>query len=204
MVNCLARRAESDCTPLIDGLNPRSWNTSRAPVLGEAIGQTFRARDTVITRLTFWRPPNFPSVIGAHLFITAVDTTRVPPRPDTHSILLDGPTVHVYDSTPPGQLIRMDFVLTPPLALPRPGLYAWFLQAEDCWQGQPWIIIANDNNPYPDGIYWITGDVRVGCYLRGVYGGEEAVDLIFQIEYCHSTPTPVFPRSWGSVKVLYR
>ena len=199
-----ARSVEADCVLVSNGLDPLSWNGSASTLLGEAIGQTFLARDTLMTILTVWRPPNTRSVIGAHLYITAVDTTWTPARPDVHQILLNGPTVRVYDSDPPGQLIQMDFVLNPPLALPRPGLYAWFLQAEDCWQGEPWIITARDDNPYLYGIYWYTGRVDHPCYLRDVAGGTETTDLIFRIEYCRPDPTPVRGDSWGHVKVIYR
>jgi hypothetical protein len=153
--------------------------------------------------MTFWRFPNNRSVVGAHLFITSVDTTWSPPRPDTRFILQDGPTVTVYDSDPPGQLIEMSFLIDPPLILARPGRYAWFLQAEGCDQGDVWDIIADDRNPYPDGISWLTGRANAGCYLAQVEGGEDVTDLIFRIEFCTAT-TPTIPASWGALKMIYR
>ena len=193
------------CVPVHAGLDPAIWDVSRGPILGDALGQVFLAEDTLITRLTVWRRPNNRSVIGAHLYITAVDTTRNPPRPNTGAILLDGPTVHVYDSDPPGQLIEMPFVIDPPLALPRPGLYAFFLQAEDCDQGDAWEITASDQNPYPYGIYWVTGIVTSTCALRGVEGGGDNDDLIFDIEFCRpDATTPTLKSSWGRIKTIYR
>jgi hypothetical protein len=196
--------ADTDCTFVHVGLDPAIWNASASTFLGEAVGQTFLARDTLISRLTVWRPPNLPNVLGVHLFITGVDTTRNPPRPNTGDILLDGPTLHVYDSDPPGQLVELSFVLDPPLSLPRPGLYAFFLQTEDCNQGE-FDIIANSGNPYPYGIYWQTGRVSSPCYLRGVAGGGDILDLIFDIEFCRPDQlTPVLKRSWGQIKSIYR
>jgi hypothetical protein len=197
--------APTACVPESIGLDPAIWNTARGTFLGHALGQTFLATDTLITRLTVWRPPGDRSVLGVHLFITAVDTTRTPPRPIASQILLDGPTLHVYDSDPPGQLVELSFVIDPPLALPRPGLYAFFLQTEAC-NGGEFLIIANDQNPYPHGIYWITGRVTVlPCFLRSVAGGEDNADLLFNIEFCRpDQTTPVRPSTWGQVKVRYR
>ena len=79
-----ARSVEADCVLVSNGLDPLSWNGSASTLLGEAIGQTFLARDTLMTMLTVWRPPNTRSVIGAHRYITAVDTTWTPARPDVH------------------------------------------------------------------------------------------------------------------------
>ena len=197
--------ADPVCVPVHAGLDPKIWDVSRGPISGDALGQVFLAEDTLITRLTVWRRPNNRSVIGAHLYITAVDTTWTPPIPVTRQILLDGPTLHVYDSDPPGQLIAMPFVIDPPLALPHPGLYAFFLQPEDCDQGDAWEITASDQNPYPYGIYWITGTALNSCYLHGVAGGGDNDDLIFDIEFCRpDATTPTLKSSWGRIKTIYR
>ena len=208
LATCLAsppvHLAGTGCVADTIGLDPSIWTTGRGTFLGRALGQTFLAVDTVITRITVWRPPNIIDVVGAHLFVTTVDTTRVPPRPVTQGILQDGPTVTIRDSDPPGQLIRMDFVIEPPLKLPRPGLYAFFIQREGCDAGET-RLIASDANPYPYGIYWITGRViSPPCALAPVDGGEDYTDLIFQIEFCDTHATPVRARTWGEVKQLYR
>ena len=194
--------AGAGCMADTVGLDPSIWNTGRGTFFGRALGQTFRAEDAVITRITVWRPPNIIDVVGAHLFVTTVDTaTR---RPVTQGILQDGPTVVVRDSDPPGQLIRMDFLIEPPLVLPRLGIYAFFLQREACDSGET-RIAASSNNPYPYGIYWITGRTIFGpCALRSVDGGSDNTDLIFEIEYCKTDVTAVRARSWGELKMLYR
>jgi hypothetical protein len=190
------------CQPVHVQLDPATWDTAREPFLGRAVGQSFVAPDTVITRITVWRPPNNRSVIGAHLYVTGADENG---RPDVAQMLLDGPTVRVFDSTPSGQLIEMSFSLDPPLLLPMPGTYAFFLQAEACHQGAVWMIAASNANPYPGGITWITGRVaEYPCYLRSVDGGGDNSDLLFDIEFCDTHPTPVRRQTWGELKVIYR
>ena len=110
----------------------------------------------------------------------------------------------VRDSDPPGYLIRMDFVLDPPLALPHPGLYAFFLQLEACDAGEI-SFIASDHNPYPDGIFWLSGRVTtLPCFLRQVDGGEDSTDVIFEMGFCRAASTPVRRHTWGKLKVIYR
>lgn len=194
--------AGSPCDPTHVRLDPAIANTSRSPINARALGQTFLAEDTVITRITIWRPPNFPSVVGMHLYVTGVSANLIP---DVSQMLLDGPTVTVYDSDPPGQFIEVPFVLNPPLVLPAPGTYAFFIQPANCSSGAVWYIVANNTNPYPYGFYWNTGRVVSSpCHLRGVDGGEDLTDLLFDIEFCDTHPTPVRSRSWGEVKVIYR
>jgi hypothetical protein len=120
-----ASLAQGACFDYSLSLRPTVIAGSRFAFSGEWIGETFQARDTVITGMTFWRPATDRSAIGAHLWIAAVDSSFSPPRPNVSEILLDGPTVTVYDSNPPGQTIEMPFVIDPPLALPRRGQYAW-------------------------------------------------------------------------------
>jgi hypothetical protein len=195
-----AGAADPECAHI--RLDPSIWNTSRTSDLGSAIGQTFLAEDTVITRVTVWRPPNNRSVVGAHLYITGVDANG---RPDVGQILLDGPTLTVFDSAPPGQFIELSFLLDPPLALPSPGTYAFFLQNAGCLTAAAWQIVASNANPYPSGMHWLTGRVdNSPCHLRAVIGGEDNTDLLFDIEFCSSGITSSHAKSWGSLKVIYR
>jgi hypothetical protein len=199
------RAIASDCVRDTVGLPLALGNNERGTLLGGAIGQTFRAVDTVITRITVWRPANDVDWVGTHLFVTTVETAETPPRPITQGILQDGPSVYVHDdSANPGQPIRMDFVIDPPLRLPSPGLYAFFLRRDGCDLGET-RIVASTANPYPDGIYWVTGTVAyLSCYLRSVVGGGDNDDLIFEIEFCRDATTPMSRRTWGQVKILYR
>jgi hypothetical protein len=194
--------ADPECAPFHIRLDPSIWNTSRSPIGATALGQTFLANDTLITKITVWRPANTPSVWGAHLYVTG---TNVSGRPDVQQILLDGPTVIVHDSSPPGSIIEMPFVLDPPVRLPRPGVYAFFLQPEGCTPGAVWMILANDADPYPYGLYWITGRVdNPPCHLRAVDGGSNNTDLLFDIQFCSTAATTVRTGPWGRLKVIYR
>ncbi len=193
--------AASACQPRVVELDTASWNVSRGTFFGRAVGQSFYAPETLLSMITLWRPP-WANSLGGHLFITEVDESLSPPRPNTREILLDGPTVEVFDSNPPGQLVEMPFVLDPPLALPRRGLYAFFIQAESCNPGEI-RFIADTLNPYPSGISWITGRALSFCGLAPVAGGEDNADFIFRIEFCDAT-TPVRRKSWGQLKTIYR
>ena len=201
--NSWASPADSACELSHVRLDPAIWNIRSGTFLGRAVGQTFFAPETLISSLTVWRPPNQPSAVGVHLFVTEVDTQLA--RPQANPPFFDGPTIIRYDSDPPGQLIEMRFVLEPPLALPHRGLYAFFLQAAGCWPGEI-NFIANNTNPYPHGIHWITGRVEQPppCYLRGVDRGNDSADILFDIEFCGSGSTPTLPTSWGRLKVIYR
>jgi hypothetical protein len=135
--------ARAECVPDAVGLALSLGNNERGTLLGDALGQTFRAVDTLITRITVWRPANNVNSVGTHLFVTTVDTVQVPPRPITQGIIQDGPSVYVRDdSGNPGQPIRMDFILDPPLALPHPGIYAFFLRRDGCDLGETRIVAS--------------------------------------------------------------
>ena len=192
--------AVADCSPVTVGTDTTSWNDSYGTALGQAIGQTFLARDTLISRLTLWRPPRNATIWGNHLFITEVDSTL---RPDTGHILQDGPSVAVRSDGV--HLTRMDFVLDPPLALPRPGHYAFFIQRDFCDDGET-DLIANDNDLYPDGWFWTTYRTSGGttCYLPPATGPFGYSDLIFRIEFCRDASTRVRQATWGRLKVIYR
>jgi hypothetical protein len=199
-----ARDAAADCTEAIAGNDTTSWNSARGTFLGEAVGQTFYALDTLITRVTVWRAPNNIDYGGARLFVTAVDTVNFdPPEPNTHSILQNGPTVLVPDSDPPGLPIRMDFILDPPLILSHPGSYAFFIQTEGCDPGEI-IIIGKYPGTYPYGDHWLTArTTTLPCALMPAWGRED-FDLCFEIEYCREVTTPTHRETWGRLKVNYR
>jgi len=194
----------ADCTPAIAGNDTSGWNSSRRTFLGKALGQTFFTVDTLISRITVWRYPNNVHYGGDRLFVTPVDTVDyAPPKPITQSILLSGPVVFVIDSNPPGLPIRMDFLLDPPLALPHPGMYAFFVQREGCDAGET-AIIADEPGRYAPGNYWRTGQTSfLPCYLPSADVWED-LDLCFEMEFCRGVSTPVHGASWGQLKVIYR
>ena len=200
-----ARGAAGDCEPVNAGNDTIGWNTVRTTFLGEAVGQTFYAFDTLVTRITVWRPPNDPlGAIGNRLFVTTVDSTIFHPRePNTRNILQNGPTVFVLDSDPPGLPIQMDYILDPPLALPGPGTYAFFIQREGCDAGTT-PIVAKEPGTYSHGVVWYTGrTTTLPCALMPTWAWED-LDFCFEMEFCRTATTPVHRQSWGRLKVIYR
>jgi hypothetical protein len=143
-------------------------------------------------------------MIAAHLYVTAADAANSPrPVPLTHEILLDGPTVGVFDSDPPGQLIPMVFVVDPPLVLPHKGIYAWFLQPENCAPGAAWYVCADTSDSYPSGDAWTTIRTFGECHLPTLEGMEDHQDYIFEVQYCDAA-VPTRRRTWGELKLIYR
>lgn len=189
-----------DCSPVYAGVDTVGWYTGRGTLLGDALGQSFFASETLISRITVWRPPININSVGTRIFITTFDTTRMVPV--TQGIIQDGPTVFVRDAG--GEVIEMNFVFDPPVALPRRGTYAFFLQREYCDTGETDLIVKTDD-PYPFGIYWITGTVAfLPCHLRAVAGGEDYTDLAFEMEFCVDDATPTLRWTWGELKIKYR
>jgi hypothetical protein len=200
-----ARQAVArDCIYTVAGYDTTGWNTAGGTFLGNAVGQTFYAADTVIDRITLWRYPNNRTSTGNHLYVTTVDTVNYdPPRPITQGILQDGPVVLVVDSDPPGLPIRMDFLLDPPLVLPHPGTYAFFIQREGCDAGET-RILGQQPGTYPLGTFWRTTRTSFQpCYLPRADTWVDT-DLCFEMEFCRNPSTPVRGESWGRLKVIYR
>jgi len=162
------------------------------PILGEALGQTFLAADTLIQSITVWRPiPPDTNVFGIHIWITTTDATG---RPVATGVIQNGPTLSIPfgDNVHP---IRYEFVFDPPVALPRPGLYYFALTADPCFGF--WDILYDDRNDYPDGEAWENGRTQ-DCHLRIQPTGFPSVDLVFTIAFCHAT-TAVKGTSWGGL-----
>ena len=83
-------------------------------------------------------------------------------------------------------------------------MYAFFLRTEFCSLAS-WYIVANNANPYPFGMYWLTNRVdNPPCHLGNIIGAEDTTDLLFDIEFCSTRVTQIGPRSWGTLKVIYR
>lgn len=199
-----ARTSAADCTHVVAGYDTVGWNTANPTFLGKAVGQTFYAADTVVSRITVWRYPNDVDGLASHLFVTAVDTVNyVPPKPITRGILRDGPEVFVPNSDPPGLPIRMDFVLDPPLVLPNPGTYAFFIQRAGCDAGET-RILARQPGAYPNGTSWDTGRTSfLPCFLASADQWLD-MDPCFEMEFCWNASTPAREQSWGRLKVIYR
>ncbi len=189
------------CAPVTIGLDTSQANTSGGYFLGEAPGQTFLARDTLIHSLTVWRVASqYYSLYGMHLYITETDSTGTPL---VNRVVQDGPVVF----NPYGDGIHptpFQWVFDPPVALPRTGRYAFFLEIYPC-QIYYFDVLGREEGGedlYPDGHYWST--TRSGlCLPEAPVSSYPTGDMIFQIEFCDSS-TPVRPMTWGRLKMMYR
>ncbi len=189
------------CTPVTVGLDASQANTSASPFLGEAPGQTFMARDTLIRSLTVWRVAvEDTNLYGMHLYFTNTDSTGTPL---VNQIVINGPTVYnpYGDGIHP---IPFQFVFESPVGLPRPGEYAFFIAITPCIPGGYFDILGRMSTAdlYPDGHFWWTGRSAT-CSLHGLKSNPVA-DLCFEIEFCHAATTPVRRQTWGQLKQRYR
>src|SRR6266487_1766626 len=163
------------CTGPTIGVDTSLADGRDGPILGEAVGQTFLATDTLIQSITIWRPiPPDTNVFGIHIWITTTDATG---RPAVGGIIRNGPTLSIPygDNIHP---VRYDFVFDPPQALTRPGLYYFALTADPCFGF--WDILQDDHNDYPDGEVWENGRTQ-DCHLRIQPSAFPNDDLVFSI-----------------------
>ena len=189
------------CHPVPAGLDTTQANTSGGWILGESLAQTFVASDTLIRSLTVWRVPNQAGgVWGMHLRLTTTNALGVP---RTDEVIFDGPDVFNTggDGIHPTPF-RWDF--DPPISLPSPGTYAFFLTIAPCrWWGYFDVLgRESTDNAYPGGHVWWTPRL-FDCSLDGPLNQNLQADMIFTIEFCDVT-TPVRGKTWGEVKAIYR
>ena len=188
----------STCSPesiLVD----TSLSTGSGDLIwGKAWGQTFVAKDTLIQSAVVWRiPPEHNDPSGMKFWITEVDSSG---EPHTHLVVYEGPTISVVsaDSTRP---TKIEYVFDPPISLPRPSQYCFWVQ-EVC-TGYVDLLIDGLNG-YPGGWLWQTfrSDFD-GCILRDYPQSFGGADLVFTLVFC-DTPTPTRRATWGELKVRYR
>jgi hypothetical protein len=193
-----ARGLETPCARDTIGLDPSQAGNSAGAVLGDSPGQTFFAADTLILSLTVWRvPEEWNNGIGLRLYVTETDSTG---RPDNFKVLQNGPTIvnRHGDGVNPTPF-RWEF--DPPLALPGPGTYAFFIAQDPCLVYFDLIGTSEGAGLYPDGCLWTSGR---GCYLSGYPRPFCLADLIFQVEFCTDRITAIKTESWGTLKLIYR
>ena len=166
---------------------------------GEAGGETFFARDTLIHSIAVWRPSiETPNGAGFKLWITRVDSTGAP---NIDAVILSEPVQQFIfgDRVHP---IKMQWSFDPPFALPGVGEY-YFTVQDYC--GGFWDLLVNRDNAFTDGSAWRSEQTcRTDCRLRTFPDSFVMYDLIFTIEFCHNTLTPTLKKSWGRLKLLYR
>jgi len=159
------RAASVPCSIVAVGIDTSQATSSVSPLLGEAPGQTFFARDTLIHSLTVWRVASEDTnLFGMHLWITRADSTG---KPLLNQIVLNGPTVYnpYGDGIHP---IPFQWVFDPPLTLPGSGHYAFFLALSPCILGY-FDVLAREApvDVYPDGHYWRSARDAT-CAVSGV------------------------------------
>jgi hypothetical protein len=156
----------------------------------------------LIRSITAWIGNGGNSWSATRLWITPTDSAG---RPMDWVWLFRSPVYNVPPiSYPEHRWNKAKFTFDPPLSLPGPGLYAFFLQ--DPCGTSIWMPFVT-GNPYPGGAMWATGRAGpVGCDLSGpaFQQGLLGRDLAFEVEFCRETITSVRRKSWGQVKSIYR
>ena len=189
--------AADSCEMTVGLDTTRADASSGSTTLGSAVGQSFLAPTSSIRSITVWRVWQQDSLLfGLRLFVCKVDSTGVP---ITSSPILNGEllTVPFGDGIHP-QAFRFSF--DPPLVLPGPGQYCFFIQVDPCiaWSD----ILADEDNEFADGELWRTAR-SLSCSLRPSPTRIAQSDLCFEIEFCDAA-TPTKRSSWGEVKARYR
>jgi len=188
------------CSPVTVGMDSSYANGSESSVaLGEALGQTFYASDTLIESVTIYRYPTpNPNDEGWHLLILGTDSAGAP---NTANIIMDGPTSYAVngDGVHP---VAINFEFSPPFALPHPGEYELAFLGDPC-DGTA-IQMINGNNAYSGGCYWLhPRSAIIGCKVRSGPLQLADWDMIFQIRFCELA-VPAESGTWGSIKARYR
>ena len=189
------------CSPVSVGTDTSSSNSACAFMIGQACGQIFEARDTILEAVTVWRHPGC-NITPLRLYVMELDSTGAP---DVNRILRLGPTVQNVcgDSI---HAVRFRFELDPPLSLPRPGHYEFAVQTAPPYCDFGGSMLADTRDLYPGGAAWEHNRSFLGysdCPLVAAQPLSSSTDLIFQLEFCEP-PTPVRRTSWGDLKVRYR
>jgi len=188
---------EPPCATVTIGLEPSQAGNSGGAVLGDSPGQTFVAADTLMRSLTVWRVASqATNGIGMRLYITETDSTGFP---ELRRIVQNGPTI-VHTDGDGVNPTPFHWAFDPPLALPKPGVYAFFLAQDPCLAHFDILTTAKGPGLYNGGNAW--GSAR-GCYLTG-YPYAANGDLIFQIEFCSDEVSKTASSSWGKLKLIYR
>jgi hypothetical protein len=120
--------------------------------------------------------------------------------PNVGDVILSGPAPVVIgdDDVHP---TKIQYVFDPPLGLPEPGQYAFYIQPECAFLY--FDLLAVNTGDYLGGRAVSTIRPR-NCELPPASYFSPQYDLLFNIEFCPSTVTPIQRRSWGGVKLIYR
>ena len=151
----LAAPATADeCTPSMLGV-PVEQATGSTGLLMSGVGQTFEARDSLITSLTVWRVASeTPWGVGFVPYIYALDQNGTP---DPTQVLYAGPRLLVPEGDGVNP-IEHTWEFEPPIALPARGTYALFIFPDPC--GGLYVDLPAVSTPggdaFPGGRGWYT------------------------------------------------
>jgi hypothetical protein len=185
------------------GIDTAFANNSAGDILGESVGQTFFAPETLLRSLTVWRVVEQTNLgIGIDPYIVEADSTGFPL---TGHVIQHGPAMFVLhgDGVHP---VQFTWEFDPPVRLPRRGTYAFFLQVPQSQCPGYFDVLGREDdleNFYPEGQVWLSRRTDA-CTLRSNPDSFPNADLIFTIEFCRETPTAVRHGSWGRIKSMYR
>ncbi len=186
----------AQCMPKESQLDTTRVSTVGSMWLGQAIGQTFLASDTLVRAITVWRiAGQDTNLFGIRVMIARTDSLGRP----TTDVLFSGQTLVVpYGDGLHHTPFRFEF--DPPVVLPSRGLYEMIFQTVPC-HGYSDLIAARPSVD-PNGSYWQHG--RNGaCEPRPNPREFADVDVLHRIEYC-DTSTASRVSTWGQVKSRYR
>jgi len=198
-----AKPAAGQCAYTEVVVPPDSSNSSTSTFLGEAVGQTFVAEETLIESITVWRVHwQANHVYGMRVFVFPVDSMGVP---DAGNAIGVSPSVFHTD----GDGVHptaFEFAFDQPLRLPKTGVYEFAVAPDPCYS--LWDILAVDERRsgrdiYPPGYTWGHTRSVEPCPPMPGPAPYPAADLCFKIRYCDGI-TPTQKSSWGQLKVLYR
>ena len=128
------------------------------PLFGQAFGQSFHVdADTVITAIKVWFQEGTNGRTPATMYITATDSRGAP----WGGVAYASTTIYPVDDDPSHTFkVPMRFVFNPPVRLPGPGEYGFYLLGCSPY-GVPWVAGVSTNNPYPLGMFWARGSKKL-------------------------------------------
>src|SRR5262245_24770266 len=173
------------CRPDSFAIDTTGAIRSIAAMWGEAPGQTFEARDTLISSISVWRrAEQAVNISEMKLWIVRVDSTG---RPRSDQVVYEGPVIGAQpgDGIHP---IEIRFDLDPPASLPGPGKFGFFVQNQCNWF---FDLLVREPDSYSHGEAW-RSEIAIynSCMLRGIFDRFDH-DLCCRIGFCssHSTAT---------------
>jgi hypothetical protein len=170
-------------------------------VEGEARGESFFARDTLMTFLRVWRAAAEDSgwTIGIHPYIVETDSLG---NPNPRKIVYEGQTLVIPDGDGIHP-IEFKWSFDPPIVLPHRGLYTFLLFQDPCTLY--WDLLSTDQpSLYSDGTMWNTDRSNCRPYPGIGLNHYAQYDLVFQIGFCHDVASSIHGTSWGKLKTIYR